>query len=59
MAIEAGKRSRTTVHVNNQDRERADVLIDKGLADTFSEAVRVALALAVIAVERVGLSHSL
>lgn len=59
MSVEVGKPSRTTIWVGGQDRDRADILIEAGLATTFSEAVRVGLALAAKVVDRIGASMAL
>ena len=51
--IDDGKRTTTTIAVNEEDRARATRLIEAGLADTFSQAVRVGLALAVRVIEQI------
>ncbi len=49
-----GKRAVTSVWLGDEDRERADRLIELGLADSLSEAMRTGLALALLAVDRLG-----
>ena len=58
MSVAIGRALPTSIRITDQDRARADTLMQKGLAVTFSDAVRVALALAVIAVDRIGATMS-